>query len=191
MSYLVNPVPSGTKPSATFNNLNTNASTVNSQYGTDHVAFDAGANNGQHQKISFPLALSVTPTPTGDQQVIYPVGTGSTLGLSIATAAGIVGLSNIQTTTIGTAPFQLTRMVLPSGLILYYGIVTNTSGASSFTITYTNSSEVSEYATISPLFNVGSGISPFPSSVGTGSSTFTIRTTNNVSYTVLIITQIP
>lgn len=42
MSYLVNPVPSGTKPSATFNNLNTNASTANSQYGTDHVAFDAG-----------------------------------------------------------------------------------------------------------------------------------------------------
>ena len=193
MSYLTTPLPTGSVPASTYQNLNINAAVVDAQYGFDHIAFDAGANNGMHQKITFPLALGTTPTPTGDQQVIFPVGTGATLGLSIATAAGIIGLSNIATTTVGTAPFQLTRMVLPSGLIIYYGIVANSGspGANNFTITFTNSAEVTQYTSISPLQFMGNQLANiYPYAAGTASCSFNLNK-NPGNYAVLIITTVP
>lgn len=185
MSYLVQPIPPGTKPSTNYNNLNTNASSLNTQYGFDHVALDAGANNGMHEKITFPNGISA-PAATGSQIILYP---NTSNGLSVATSSGSVGLFNIPSTTVGSAPFQLQRMVTPFGLIFYYGMVSNPSFQSSFTVTYPNASEVTQYASINTVSP--SGPAARVATAGTGSSSFITPNTAVFTFTVFIITRIP
>lgn len=183
MTFLTTPLPVGSRPSATYQNLNVNATSENTQYGFDHVALDAGANNGMHKKITFPSGI-VAPTVTGTQIAIYP---NTSSGLSIATASGTVGLFNILSTTVGSAPYQLQRMVTPFGLIFYYGIVT--ANSSGFTFNYTSGSEVSQTVN---LQRVGGqdGSTQQISSAGTGSCSFG-GLTSGFSYSLWIVTRIP
>jgi hypothetical protein len=189
MPYLPVPLPVGSKPSSTYQNLNTNATEANNQYGDDHVAFDAGANNGMHSKATFPIGIAA-PTATGTQQIVYPRGSGSTLGLNVVTAALDVGLTNIPSTTVGMAPFQVQRMVTPWGLILYYGVMTNNS-SSGFTLTYTNSAEVTQFATINGINIQASGVPAFRvSSAAVGSAAF-VMPSQNLTFNIFVVTRIP
>lgn len=196
MPYSTEPLPTGSDPNVTYQNVNANALEVNTDFGVDHVAFTAGTNQGKHKQLTFPIATSAG-TGASNEQVIFPIWDGadtSTIRLQYLLNSVTTDLTNIQTTTVGTAPFQVQRMVTPWGLILYYGIWTApVAAATDYTLTFTDGTEVSKYAAINVILPSGSSApSNRVGAAGTGSATFALGAVlSPTNFSVLVVTQLP
>jgi len=93
-----------------------NFAQLNTQFGTDHVAFNAASNNGNHKKVLLPVPLAVDPAVSGTQGAFY--------------SKDVAGVAQLFFANAATAAKQLTGPIvaassgstfLPGGIILKWG----------------------------------------------------------------------
>lgn len=104
MVYLPNIPAANDKPAQSQPEIQTNFTELNTQFSSEHIAFDAGADNGQHKFITLKRSAGVPP-----------VGTNMILAQA-NTVAGNPYLQALNSTTIFSIPLVYTKSVaIPAG----------------------------------------------------------------------------
>jgi hypothetical protein len=98
-----------------------NFSQLNTQYGNDHVAWDAGSNNGKHKKVT--LIAGTDPTTAAGEVAVYSkTVTGSTnLYCRLASNGTVIQLTNSSSVSAADPGYTL----LPGNILMQWATVTN------------------------------------------------------------------
>lgn len=118
--------------SASQSEIATNFTTINDVFAIDHVNFTAGANNGDHQKVTFPTATSPVPTAVNDFGVLFSIldGAGASQ-LKFVNKTTTVQLTGSLQTEAGN---QYT-VVTPWGLIFKFGVASPVTSGTLYNFT--------------------------------------------------------
>jgi hypothetical protein len=181
MVYLPN-IPQPTDDPATQSQAQflENFQQLDTQFGFDHIAFSAGADNGEHVKVTFndvsadpglasPKASCYTKADAGGSTQLFYENFDVVAGANVRRQ-----LTNLTVTQAGTN-YGITT---PWGLIQNWGSITsnaNTPVAATFAVPFTSSVHS---ITVSAVSDNGTGRSAVVSSGSVGLNTFSVRSTN-------------
>lgn len=188
MVYVPNSPQGSEKPSVSRAQIELNFTELNTQYGSDHVAFDAGTNNGKHQKSTY-VAYTGSPPPdpstgAGDLALYAKTISGNTeLYLRQVSSGAVIQMTKGTLLIAGNATgTSQGRSFLPGGLIIQWGSLTATTGGTAFTF---STPFTAIYSLVGGIQAAGAQAVAFASVTVAGATVYSASGSQEINYIAL------